>query len=76
MFVIMLLMAILVVIAILGIISYTWNHLAMVPCICSEFTSLDWIASMISAYNHLKDKHQFPEGLKANLLVLDKKCQR
>ena len=75
-FVIMVLTAILAAVAIFGIISYIWNHLAMVPRIRSEFASLDRISSTISAYNHLRDKGQLPKRLRDKLLVLDEECWR
>jgi len=48
----------------------------MVPCIHSELTSLDQIALTIFVYDHIKDKHEFPEELEVDLLVLDKEYWR
>jgi len=74
--ILILLTGILAAVVVLGIISYIWNYLVIGPHICLELTSLDQMASTISVYNHLKDKHGFSEELRNNLLVLNENCWR
>ena len=74
--ILVLLTGILAAVAVLSIVSYIWNRLAVGPRICSELASLDRMTSTIAVYNHLKDKNRFPEGLRDRLVILDEKCWR